>query len=89
MPNQLPNADAVGLEFLRTELTTGLTFSKIALDETKDESKVERNRANARKAYNAVLHFMPGTILSAAESQEIEARMAQLRSALQQLGEDV
>jgi hypothetical protein len=89
MPNQLPNADAVGLEFLRTELTTGLTFSKIALDETKDESKVERNRANARKAYNAVLHFMPGTSLSAAESQEIEARMAQLRSALQQLGEDV
>ena len=88
MPHQLPDANAVGLEFLRTELATGVTFAKIVL-ETKDESKVGRNRANARKAYDAVLHFMPGTALSAEEAQELEARVAQLKSALQRLGEDV
>jgi len=67
---------------------TGLTFSKIAL-ETKDESKIVRNRANARKAYDAVLHFAPGTSLSAEEAQQIDASMALLKSALQQLGEDL
>ena len=82
------DADADGLEFLRTEVATGLTFSKIAL-ETKDESKIVRNRANARKAYDAVLHFAPGTSLSAEEAQQIDASMALLKSALQQLGEDL
>ena len=69
-------------------MATGLTFSKIAL-ETKDESKIVRNRANARKAYDAVLHFAPGTSLSAEEAQQIDASMALLKSALQQLGEDL
>jgi hypothetical protein len=32
---------------------------------------------------------MPGTALSAEEAQELEARVAQLKSALQRLGEDV
>jgi len=88
MANPFLDADAVGLEFLRTEVATGLTFSKIAL-ETKDESKIVRNRANARKAYDAVLHFAPGTSLSAEEAQQIDASMALLKSALQQLGEDL
>jgi hypothetical protein len=88
MSNLLPYADAVGLQFLRTELTMGLTFARIAL-EARTESKFERNRANARKAYDALLHFTPGTSLSAEEAQEIGASTAQLKSALQQLGEDV
>ena len=79
---------AAETQFLRTELHTGLSFSKFALT-ADDELKIERNRTNARKAYDAVLHFLPGTSLSAEEAQEVQANMEQLKSALQQLGEDV
>lgn len=88
MRNHLPDGKVVGLTFLRTELNAALTFSKIAL-EAKDESKLERNRANARKAYDALLHFAPGTTLSTEEAQKFEEGMAHLKFALQQLGEDV
>jgi hypothetical protein len=49
---------AAETQFLRTELLAGLNFSKIAL-EGEDESKIEQNRANARKAYDALLRFIP------------------------------
>ena len=88
MSNQMPDANSIELEFLRAELATGLTFSKIAL-EARHASKVERNRVNARRAYDTVRHFAPGTSLSAEEALEIDSRTAQLKSALQQLGEDV
>ena len=70
MPNQLPDMKAISVEFLRTELATGLTFSRIAL-EAKHESKVARNRVNARRAYDTLLHFTPGTSLSAEEARKL------------------
>lgn len=79
---------AAGTQFLRTELHAGLSFSKIALG-SEDESKIERNRGNARKAYDALLHFIPDAILSSEESKEINSQLAALKSDLQQLGEDV
>ncbi|HKR85113.1 MAG TPA: hypothetical protein VJS37_13230, partial [Terriglobales bacterium] len=56
--NLLVNTAVAETQFLRTELLAGLNFSKIARD-SKDELKIERNRANARKAYDALLHFIP------------------------------
>ena len=74
--------------FLRTELQTGLTLSKIAL-EAADQDKIERNRANARKAYDSLMHFMPKATLKAEEADEIRIGLARLKSELQQLGEEL
>ena len=73
-------------DFLRTEILTGLTMAKIALDST-HKSKRERNRANARKAYDAVVHFMRSSTLEGYEADEIKRGLAQLKSELMKLGE--
>lgn len=73
---------------LRTELHAGFSFSRIAL-QSKDESRIERNRANARKAYDALLRFIPEAIPSPEDTKEIDSQMAALKANLQQLSEDV
>ncbi len=75
-------------QFIRTELLAGLTFSKIAL-KANYVDKTDRNRVNARKAYDALVRFIPKCLLSAEEAREVESKMAQLKSELQQLGEEV
>ena len=82
-----PDTHRSGIDFLRTEIRTGLTMSKIALDST-HEDKRERNRTNARKAYDAIVHFMPSSALDADETEEVERGLAQLRSELVKLGEE-
>jgi hypothetical protein len=81
-------ADRSGLAFLNAELRTGLTLSRIALSAI-HQDKRERNRINARKAYDAILHYLPEANLSAREAEEIETRLAELRSELQLLGEKI
>lgn len=76
------------LDFLRGEIHTGLTLSKIAL-ETDDEEKRQRNRANARKAYDSIMHFMPRVFLADKEAHEIKVGVAELLADLQKLGEEV
>jgi hypothetical protein len=41
------------VHFLRSELLTGLTLTKLAL-EARHRDKSDRNRANARKAYDSI-----------------------------------
>ena len=86
--NLLVNTAVAETQFLRTELLAGLNFSKIARD-SKDELKIERNRANARKAYDALLHFIPTAALSPEEAKEIDLGLTELKAALRGLGEDV
>src|SRR5215467_14071524 len=50
-------------EFLRTELFAGITRTNIA-QSTPDESKKQRNRREARKAYDTILRFLPQMFLS-------------------------
>ena len=76
------------VEFLRVEIRTGLMFSKIAL-EAHHRKTVNRNRANARKAYDSVRHFMPRAGLSGDDLNEIRSGLEKLKSELQQLGEEV
>lgn len=73
-------------DFLKTELSVGLTFADIALN-SKDDAKTERNRKNARSAYDAILKFIGGVALSKGESEEMASGMARLKSQLQELGE--
>ena len=81
-----PTATEVG--FLRTELSTGLTLSRLALD-ARRQDKANRNRANARKAYDAVLRFMPKASLSVDETSEVNSKLQELKSQLKLLGEEV
>src|SRR5262249_7600174 len=77
----------VDVEFLHTEIQLGLTMAKIARELRHDE-KEERNRANARKAYDTVLRFIPKLKgLTAEEAAKFKVGLAQLKSALQKLGE--
>jgi hypothetical protein len=75
------------LQFLQSELETGMTFASLALD-GQTEEKRERNRQNARKAYDTAKHFLeeraPEEI---ATRPDLRDRLTTLRSLLVQLGE--
>jgi hypothetical protein len=75
------------VDFIRAELRTGLTLTKMALRPR--QQRKGTTTASARKAYDTVLRFMPKVSLSPAETKEVKAKLAQLRSELKLLGETV
>lgn len=75
-----------GLQFVNAELDTGMTFARIALG-AKRRAKIERNRENARKAYNSALHFLSNTSLNTEETRRVNEKFAALKSDLERLGE--
>ena len=80
--------DAVTFEFLKTELETGNTFAKVALS-AKHADKLERNRANARKAYDTALKFFGTASVDTASAVELKRLLEDLRAKLGELGEAV
>ena len=76
------------IAFLRTELHTGLTLSRIALSKNHTEKR-SRNRANAKKAYDAVIRFLPGTNLAPDQEVEIRNMLEELKVELRLLGETI
>ena len=86
--NLASQTTAAETQFLHNEIHPGLSFTKIAL-EAEDPSKIERNRTNARKAYDALLHFIPNAVLSPEETTQINSGLAELKADLQKLGEEV
>jgi len=76
------------VDFIRAELRTGLTLTKMALHPGL-RRKSTTTTASARKAYDTVMRFMPKVSLSHAESKEVKAKLDQLRSELKLLGEAV
>jgi hypothetical protein len=84
-PNPPQNA---GVEFLRAELHTGLTFATIALQATYKD-KIDRNRINARKAYDSLLHYISKTALDSETALVIEVKLEELRFKLHELGEQL
>jgi hypothetical protein len=83
---RLPDVSKVGLDFLRTELDTGLTLANIALRNDHPD-KVERNRKNARLAYDTVIRTRGRVLLTEEQSQSVSLTLKQLRKKLEQLGE--
>ena len=77
----------VEMEFLRAELFAGMTRARIA-QSTTDEHKRQRNREEARKAYDAVLHFLPQTPGPQEERAQIDSKIAELKFVLRSLGEN-
>ena len=79
-----------GFKFVNTELDTGLTFVRIALGAKPGRNrsdKVDRNRMNARKAYDSALHFLSTTSLNADEERMIKEKIGAFKSGLVKLGE--
>ncbi len=72
---------------LKTDVEVGLTFSTIALQSVRNESKRERNRKNARIAHDSVLRHVQQLSLSGEDMAEIYSKLAQLKGALLELGE--
>ena len=78
-----------GLDFLKVEVQTGLTFAGIALGEEPGSAQRERNRLNARKAYDTVLGLRPRfEVPQDTAGRKIDEGLQRLRSALERLGED-
>lgn len=85
---KLVNPTPVEIDFLRCEIDTGLTLAKIALDANRRDRR-NRNRLNARKAYDTVLRFMPRVSLTREEVSEMKIRVEHLKAELVRLGEEV
>jgi hypothetical protein len=79
------NRNAV--DFLKIDADTGLTFVWIASGSADALPKKARNQANARKAYDCVLTWTRRLVLGELDRQEIGEKLAQLKTALQGLGE--
>ncbi len=80
------NLGGAGFDFLKTELHTGLTLARIAAD-SNHEDKAERNRKNARLAYDTVQKDRDKVLLTPDQSREITGLTRELRKLLEQLGE--
>jgi len=65
-----------------------LTLSRIALS-TNHTEKRTRNRVNAKKAYDAVIRFLPGTNLLPDQEVEIRSLLEELKWELRLLGEAI
>jgi len=70
--------------FLKTDVKVGLTFAKIAL-QTRDHARQQRNRTRARVAYSTVVRHVES--VSEMDQGEIGSGLAELRTALELLGE--
>ncbi len=82
----VPDTREAGFEFLRTELHTGLTLIQIALD-TDHEEKSQRNRKNARLAYDTVQRTKDKVPLTIEHAREVAILLQQLRRKLEEAGE--
>lgn len=72
--------------FLQVDCEIALTFSNIAL-QTSDQERRKRTATSARKAYDTILRFKPGTDLGDADRDKLEAKLLRLKSELQSLGQ--
>jgi hypothetical protein len=78
-----------GAEFIMADLDLAFTFLDIATTSRVADTTC-RNQENARAAYDAVLRFLPRSIaaLSVTERRGVQDKLADLKSRLQELGEE-
>lgn len=78
-----------GVRFVNVELEIALTMTDIALGANRNSEKMLRNTRNARRAYNAILHFRKRLRFNSDEERDLGIKLQKLQSALHQLGETV
>ena len=76
------------LQFIRSELETGMTFASLALNSESD-GKRQRNQQNARKAYDSAQHFLEEHIAREKTTKQTDLLegLTQLKNLLTGLGE--
>ena len=84
---RLGQIQRTGAKFLTTDLDLAMTLTRIAGDADTDSKKRNRNQANARQAYNDVSRISHHASLTDNERLDVDSKLAELRSALEQLGE--
>jgi hypothetical protein len=78
-------ANRVGIDFLVADLNVGLTFLQIA-GVTRIPSTRERDLEKALLVYRTVLSLLPRVNLSADDLDEINNKLAELRTKLEEAG---
>ena len=84
---RLAEIEETGATFLITDLDVAMTLARIAGGAAEDSEKRSRNRANARHAYDAVSRISHRALLTGDERRAVDEKLAELRSALEQLGD--
>ncbi len=84
----LNKANAAAIDFIRVDLDTALTFTRIALATT-DPQKQQRTTRTARKAYDTILRSLTRVRLRPNDATAIETKLQRLREDLIRLGESV
>ena len=76
-----------GAGFLTQELDLGLTFATMARESLRRGRirSADRERAEATKAHEAVLKFLPSATLTSEQKTKIERRLSELESQLERL----
>jgi uncharacterized protein involved in type VI secretion and phage assembly len=82
-----PEMENPGYTFLITDSKLGMTFARIALHAIEGSQKRMRNQANARRAYDGISRMSHCRFLSRRQRDDVDSKLAQLRSALNDLGE--
>jgi hypothetical protein len=73
--------------FLMTDIALAMTMMHIASHADVDSKKKMRNQKNARRAYDAVSNLSGKVKLTEDERLELDEKLTELKSALQELGE--
>ena len=81
----MANRSSANVNALKTELETGLMFSRFALEAKNDANKRARNTANARKAYDTAQAWAAKVALAPTDAHEIDTKFERLASALAKL----
>jgi hypothetical protein len=78
-----------GAEFIIADLDLAFTFLEIASTSQVADTAC-RNQANARTAFDVVVRFLPRSVdaLSVAERQTVQDKLMDLKSRLEELGEE-
>jgi hypothetical protein len=83
----LEQIQQTGTTFFLADLDLAMTFTQIASEAPEDSEKRVRNQANARHAYDEISRISSAAVLTDNERKEVDHKLAELRSALQRLGE--
>ena len=85
----LEQIEKTAATFFISDLELAMTLTRIASNASEDSEKRIRNQANARHAYDDISRMSNTALLTDEERREVDNRLEELRSALQQLGEDL
>lgn len=86
-PELVRDLNRQGARFLFADIETGLAFCEIAASSHRDKQTRQRNRGNARKAYDSVLKLSEKLDLTSEEKIVFDEKVTVLKRALQALGE--